>query len=137
MFANVVQRTPRVRFGQVHVFNNFYQLPPPDAYGYSWGVGVQSQMFAANNFFMAGAVAPGSFISRFNGTAIFASGTLVNGHSRHDRVDVVGEYNEAHDPDLVPVVGWTPVLFDKLHPTQAVPGLVGHGAGPFADLVVP
>ena len=45
--------------------------------------------------------------------------------------------NETHDPDLVPVVGWTPVLFDELHPTQAVPGLVGHGAGPFADLVVP
>ena len=84
LFANVVQRMPRVRFGQVHVFNNFYQLPLPDAYGYSWGVGVQSQIFAENNFFMAGAVAPGSFISRFNGTAIFAFGTLVNGHSRHD-----------------------------------------------------
>ena len=137
LFANVVQRMPRVRFGQVHVFNNFYQLPLPDAYGYSWGVGVQSQIFAENNFVMAGAVTPGSFISRFNGTAIFAFGTLVNGHSRHDWVDVVGEYNETHNPDLVPVVGWTPVLFGELHPTQAVPGLVGHGAGPFADLVVP
>ena len=55
---------------------------------------MQSQIFAENKVFMAGAVAPGSFISRFNGTAIFAFGTLVNGHSRHDPVDVVGGSND-------------------------------------------
>ena len=132
VFANVLQRSPRVRFGQVHVFNNFYQLPAANAYGYSWGVGVQSQIFAENNFFMAGAIDAGAFISRFNGTAIFASGTLVNGHSAHDRVDVVQAYNDTHDPDLLPVVTWTPVLVDELHPAQAVPGLVAHGAGPFS-----
>jgi pectate lyase len=137
LFDNVIQRTPRVRFGQVHVFNNLYELPAPEVYGYSWGVGVQSQIYAENNFFVAGTVDPATFISRFNGTAIFTFGTMVNGRSRRDRVDVIGEYNDTHDPDLLPVVGWTPVLFDELHPTQAVPAVVGHGAGPFVDLAVP
>jgi pectate lyase len=130
VFANVIQRTPRVRFGLVHVFNNLYQLPP-EAYGYSWGVGVQSQIYAQNNFFVAGSIAPDRFISRFNGTAIFADDTFVNGHSRHDRVAVVAAYNAARDPDLSPTVSWTPVLFDRIDPAQSLPGQVGHGAGPF------
>ena len=130
LFANVIQRTPRVRFGQVHVFNNLYELAP-DAYGYSWGVGIQSQIYAQNNFFAAGSIAPDRFISRFNGAAIFADDTFVNGHSQHDRVDVVLAYNAAHDPDLAPTVSWTPVLFDTIDPAQSLPGQVGHGARPF------
>jgi pectate lyase len=131
LFANVIQRTPRVRFGQVHVYNNYYTIPNTDSYEYSWGVGIQSKIYAENNFFSADGVTPDRFIRRFNGTAIHATGTLVNGHSSHNRVDVLAAYNAANDPDLAGDVGWTPTFFTTIHPTQAVPGLVGHGTGPF------
>jgi len=137
VFANVIQRTPRVRFGEVHLFDNLYDLAATQGYGYSWGVGVQSQIYAQNNFFDAGGVPPDRFISRFNGTAIHAAGSFANGHSAHNRIDVVGAYNATHEPDLSPTVGWVPVLFNTIHPTQAVPGLVGHNAGPFHDTLQP
>ncbi len=50
--------------------------PKVDAkiFSYSWGVGIQSQICAQNNFFNADAVRPGKFISQLNGTMIFAIG---------------------------------------------------------------
>ncbi len=128
-FDRDVQRMPRVRYGQVHVFNNYY-LADPDTYSYSWGVGVQSQIFAENNFFETGRqIPPSDFISRFSGTNIYVGGTLVDGHSRADHVDVVAAYNATHSPALIDSVSWTPVLFDQIHPTQAVAGLVRENAG--------
>jgi pectate lyase len=132
VFLNVLQRAPRVRFGQVHVYDNYYDVPQPERYSYSWGVGVQSQIIAENNYFQAEGVDPSRFIRRFSGTAINASGTFVNGRSTHDEVDVVSAYNAANDPDLSSVVTWpTPPPHTLIHPAQAVPGLVLHNAGPF------
>ncbi len=56
LFENIGQRAPRLRYGQLHVYNNYYVVPDPDVHGYSWGVGVQplpvtSGIFAENNFF--------------------------------------------------------------------------------------
>jgi pectate lyase len=131
MFVNVIQRMPRVRFGQVHLFNNYYDLATTDGYGYSWGVGIQSQIYAQNNFFYAGAVMPDKFISQLNGTMIFAIGTFVYGEARPVQTDVVSAYNATHNPDLAPKVAWTPVLFNEIDPGDAVPGLVAHNAGVF------
>jgi pectate lyase len=130
LFANVGQRAPRVRFGQVHVYNNYYIIPDAESYVYSWGVGFESQIYAQNNYFETDGVTPDRFIRRFNGTAIHAEGTFVNGRSAHSRVDVLAAYNAVNDPDLGSNVGWTPTLYTKIHPTQAVPGLVLHQAGP-------
>jgi pectate lyase len=133
LFARVIQRMPRVRFGQVHVFDNYYDLIDAEGYGYSWGVGIQSQIYAQNNFFRSGAIRTDRFISQLNGNTIFAAGTLVYGQVRPVPVDVVGAYNAAHDPDLTPKVGWTPVLFNTIDPTSTVPGLVTRGAGVFHE----
>ena len=134
LFQNTGQRTPRLRFGLDHVYNNYYVIGNPDTYGYTWGVGIQSQIFAENNFFKtSGDVSPSDFISRFNGTAIHAAGTFVNGKAKASEVDVVAEYNAANATDLTPMVGWTPTLFTEIHPTQAVPGLVSGNAGVFKD----
>jgi pectate lyase len=133
VFDTNVQRTPRVRFGQVHVFNNYYLLDAQN-YGYSWGVGVQSQIYAENNFFTTkGDIAASRFISRFSGNLIFVGDTLVGGRARGDHVDVLAEYNLARDPDLSSAVTWAPVLYTLIHPTQAVAGLVRNNAGTFRE----
>ena len=129
LFDGVLERAPRVRFGQVHVFDNLYVIPDATAYVYSWGVGIQSRTFAQDNFFAAAGVDPARFITVFKGTAIHAEGTLVGGSSSRDRVDVVAAYNAVHEPDLGTDVGWTPVLFRRIDPAQAVPALVGVFAG--------
>jgi pectate lyase len=129
LFDGVLERAPRVRFGQVHVFDNLYVIPDATDYVYSWGVGIQSQTFAQDNFFTAPDVDPARFITVFKGTAMHAERTMVNGFSRQDEVDVVAAYNAAKDPDLGTDVGWTPTLFRRIDPVQAVPALVGVFAG--------
>jgi len=132
LFDGIGQRAPRVRFGQVHVYNNYYKIERQPNYGYSWGVGIESAIYAQNNFFKTDkAVTPDRFISRLNGTAIFAEGTQVNGTPETNLVDVVAAWNAVNDPDLVATVGWTPALFLELEPTKKVPASVQSDAGPF------
>jgi pectate lyase len=109
LFAGIGQRAPRVRYGQVHLYNNLYRIHDLPTYGYSWGVGIQSAIYAENNYFDTDdTVTPDMFIERFNGTAIHATGTQVNGRRPRHVVDVVAAWNAVNDPDLLTDVGWTP-----------------------------
>jgi pectate lyase len=127
-FEKNVQRTPRVRYGQVHVYNNYY-LPDAANYGYSWGVGVESQIHAENNLFdTGGKIVPSRFISRLNGTNIYSEGVLMDDGSRP--VDVVAAYNAAHNPDLVPSVSWTPAFFTEIQETGIAAAQVRENAHP-------
>ena len=131
MFDNVGQRTPRVRFGQVHVYNNYFKIRGNSNYLYSWGVGIESAIYAENNFFEADeAIPPSTFIQRSNGSAIFETGTLLNGSCDKDSVNLVGAWNAVNDPDLSETVGWTPPPSDQLQPTREVPHAVQRHAGP-------
>lgn len=132
LFEDVGQRTPRVRFGQVHVFNNYYRIKKVSNYIYSWGVGRESAIYAQSNFFRTDLeTTPDEFIDRFSGTAIHAVDTLVNAASDDHLVDVLAAYNEVNNPDLLPDVGWTPVLFIEIEPTFKVPSTVLSRSGPF------
>jgi pectate lyase len=132
LFEDVGQRAPRVRFGKVHVFNNYYQLKAAANYQYSWGVGRESAIFAENNFFRTDHdLTSDRFISRLNGTAIHALETLINAASDNHLVDVVADYNAANNPDLLTDVGWTPTLFIEIEPAFKVPSSIESGAGPF------
>ena len=51
LFDGIGQRAPRVRFGQVHVYNNYYKIERLPTYQYSWGVGIESAIYAEDNFF--------------------------------------------------------------------------------------
>jgi pectate lyase len=46
-FDDVVQRVPRVRFGQVHVYNNYYH----DIESYALGRGILAQIYSEANYF--------------------------------------------------------------------------------------
>ncbi|MEV0899877.1 pectate lyase [Actinoplanes sp. NPDC049802] len=131
-FANVGQRVPRVRFGQVDVFNNYYYLTDEEAYSYSWGVGVQSAIYAENNFLLRSAdLAPADFVYDWGGTAMTEIGTLTRvGTGPIREVSLLGEYNATHDPDLGTDAGWTPALrAGPVTPTVAVPAVVTAKAG--------
>ena len=132
LFEEIGQRGPRVRFGKVHVYNNYYKPKNFDTYQYSLGVGRESAIYAENNFFRTDAeITPDRFITRLSGSAIHIAGTLVNAASDKNLVDVLAEYNAVNNPDLSGDVGWTPTLFIEIEPTFKVPSAVESRSGPF------
>ncbi|GAB3892478.1 hypothetical protein GCM10029964_067340 [Kibdelosporangium lantanae] len=126
MFTNLGQRAPRVRYGQVHVYDNLYVVPDSAQYSYSLGVGVESRIYAENNFFAVERdVNPSTVLHYWKGTAIHESGSLLNGRP----VDLVAAYNRDFDPDLGTDVGWQPTLVTHVDPTVTVPRVVRDRAG--------
>ncbi|WP_331155122.1 polysaccharide lyase family 1 protein [Steroidobacter sp.] len=131
VFERVGQRVPRVRFGQVHLYNNYYDLRNTPNYQYSWGVGIESAIYAEENFFAAPrSFAPDRILERFNGTAVSASGTLLVGPPVRNPVDVVAAWNASNDPDLGADAGWVPTLNHQLLPAWTTPLTAPLLAGP-------
>lgn len=134
LFEDVGQRSPRVRYGQIHLYNNHYTVSTQAAghYGYSWGVGVESQIYAQNNHFRVDdAVLPEYFTDRFNGQRIHVAGTLLNGVSMNSAIDPLAAFNAANGNTLDGTVDWTPTLHGLIEPTGTVPVSVKQGAGPY------
>jgi pectate lyase len=125
--TDLVQRAPRVRFGQVNVYNNLYRITDPSHYEYSWGVGVESSITARENWFeLTAGVTPDRIIHNWGGTGISESGSWVNGR----KTAVLDAYNAAYPeaPLLSTVTGSTgPHL--TINPAPSVPALVGAWAG--------
>ncbi|WP_285553598.1 pectate lyase family protein [Actinoplanes regularis] len=131
-FANIGQRAPRVRFGQVDVYDNYYYETDEDFYQYSWGVGVYSAIYAENNFFLRSADIPlDAVVYNWGGPGMTEKGTLTRvGTGRIAEVNLLAEYNTTHDPDLGTDAGWTPVLRPgPLTPTAQVPSVVTARSG--------
>ncbi|GAA1849099.1 pectate lyase [Myceligenerans crystallogenes] len=127
-WEDIGQRAPRVRFGDVHVYNNYYRQTEAGIFNYYWGAGIESSVVAENNAVqLAPGVAAGRITSVFKGTMLRATGTRVNGHE----IDVVGAYNETATTPLSPAARWTPadVYPYELHPNRAVPHVVPANAG--------
>jgi pectate lyase len=131
LFDGIGQRAPRVRFGQVHVYNNLYDVRSTPNYVYTWGVGIESALFAEENFFIADRTFPvDTIIERLNGTTASVSGTLVIGPRVRNPVDVIAAWNAVNDPDIGFDAGWTPTLNHELLPAWTTPLLVPVFAGP-------
>lgn len=133
-FANVGQRVPRVRFGQVDLYNNYYRMTDEDTYQYSWGVGVYSSIYAENNVILRSADIPvEDIVYNWGGTAITEIGTLVRvGTQQPQAVSLVEAFNAASDTDtdLGTDAGWTPTLRSTaVTPTAQVQTLVSAQAG--------
>ena len=133
-FANVGQRTPRVRFGQVDVYNNFYYATTEESYVYSWGVGVFSSIYAENNMVLRSADIPLDAVAfdwrggQPGGITEVGSMTRI-GTGPVTAVSFVDAYNQSFDPDLSPT-DFVPTLRAAApDPTDQVQRLVSKGAG--------
>lgn len=131
LYDSVGQRAPRVRFGQVDVYNNHYVIREAQTvgYGYSLGVGVDSHLWAeANAFTTGGVVDAGDLITVLKGTEIATPGNLVDNR----RVDLRTAYNEGlpEAEQLAEDTSWEPRHRLCLDKVQHVAGVVGAWSGP-------
>lgn len=133
-FDGVGQRAPRVRFGQVHVYNNLYRADVNTNYHSSWGVGFESRIYAENNFFdMSTSYGPMEVIDRKAGTQIAAPGNCWRKGETCEPMDFVAAWNARFDPDLSPDAGWVPTLYGTnpgAEPAAGVKARVLEGSGP-------
>ncbi|MDX2598229.1 pectate lyase [Streptomyces sp. WI03-4A] len=125
LFANLVERAPRVRFGQVDSYDNHFVAR--EGYGYSYGIGMESQLVAEHNAFtLADGVTAGSILKKWKDAPLTADDNYVNGAP----ADLIAVHNaEVPGEILRSGAGWTPVLRTRVDPARAVPGLVDHRAG--------
>ena len=127
-FESVVQRAPRVRFGQVHLYNNRYVVPDDD-YRYSLGISTESAVHAENNaFHTPGHIEAADLVKSWNGSALHQTGTLFNGYPV-DLLAIHNAYNSGSERDLTADVGWTPTLHTKIDSAEAADREVARGAG--------
>jgi len=127
-FENSIQRTPRVRYGQVHIYNNYNNETDNPSLQYVLGVGILSKIFAQNNYYtLPTSKAVGKVIIKaYKGTVIHTEGDIVD----KKPTDLLAAYNAAHDTTpLAGDVGWTPTFHGPVDPTQCVPSLVPRNAG--------
>ncbi|MFF8842283.1 polysaccharide lyase family 1 protein [Streptomyces sp. NPDC015127] len=129
-FENVVQRAPRVRFGQVHVYNNRYVVPEnAHDYRYSWGISTESAVYAENNAFTTpGHIEAADLVKSWNGSTLHQTGTLFNGYPV-DLLTIHNAYNSGSERDLTADVGWTPALHGRVDSAQRADHDVARGAG--------
>ncbi|MFD5058684.1 MULTISPECIES: polysaccharide lyase family 1 protein [unclassified Streptomyces] len=128
-FDAVVQRAPRVRFGQVHLYNNCYVVPERSDYRYSIGVSTESRIVAENNSFTTpGHVEVADLLKSWNGSALRQSGTDFNGYPV-DLVSIYNAYNSGSETDLTTDVGWTPALHGPIDSASRAATDVARGAG--------
>ncbi|MFE3033481.1 polysaccharide lyase family 1 protein [Streptomyces canus] len=109
VWKGIVQRAPLSRVGQIHIYNNYYDVTTLNGYApqYSINSRARAQVVAANNYWKVPSSVKVSKLLSGDGTgAIKGSGNLVNGTV----TDLVAAYNAASSKDLKTSVNWTPTL---------------------------
>lgn len=129
LWENSKERSPRVRFGEVHVFNNLYvgSRNVPYAFVYSIGVGAKSRVFSENNVWQTSSDVPAeALVKLWKGDAFFDRGSVHNGKP----VDLLAALRNANPGVAISGdVGWTPRLFVRVDPVAEVADKVRAGAG--------
>ncbi|MGW0923220.1 pectate lyase family protein [Streptomyces sp. NPDC002755] len=124
-FSNLVERAPRVRFGQVDSYNNHFVAD--DSFAYSFGIGKESRLVAQHNAFtLPAGVSAAKVLKRWNVAPLTADGNYVNG----TLTDLIAVHNAEIPAEVLESgAGWTPTLRTKVDPAKAVPRIVDCGAG--------
>ncbi|MFF7275701.1 polysaccharide lyase family 1 protein [Streptomyces griseorubiginosus] len=125
LFSDLVERAPRVRFGQVDSYNNHFVANSD--YAYSFGIGKESQLVAEHNAFtLPTGISAAKVLKRWNVSPLTAADNFVNGKL----TDLIAVHNaEIPAETLESGAGWTPTLRTKVDPTKKVPTIVDRGAG--------
>ncbi|GKQ35769.1 polysaccharide lyase family 1 protein [Streptomyces sp. A012304] len=109
VWKGIVQRAPLARVGQIHIYNNYYDVTTLNGYApqYSINSRAKAQVVAENNYWKLPSGAKAAKVLSGDGTgAVKGSGNLVNGTV----TDLVAAYNAASSKDLKTTVNWTPTL---------------------------
>jgi pectate lyase len=134
-WQNVGQRAPRVRFGQIDLYDNYFMATDEDTYSYSWGVGVFASLYAENNFLLRSADLPlSAFVFDWRagqpgGMTEIGTKTRI-GTGPVSSTSLLDAFNTSFDPDITPDAGFVPTLRPgPLTPTDQVPAYVTANAG--------
>jgi pectate lyase len=129
LWEQLKERTPRVRYGQVHVANNLYVATAGGdyPYGYSLGVGIESQLLSEANVWEAGpGIAPDRVARLLKGGRFEDRGSRVNGAA----FDPAGLLRAANpDRAIVGEAGWTSPYRLPIEAAAEVADRVRAGAG--------
>ncbi|MBL8308031.1 MAG: hypothetical protein JNM33_15170 [Rubrivivax sp.] len=121
------ERSPRVRFGQVHLYNNLHVATSEARFGYALGVGLRSRIVSELNAFETPATVDSArLVRRIQGEAFYDRGSLHNGRP----VDLVALLRRAEPGVAITAdVGWKPEFFTPQDPAAEVPARVRSGSG--------
>ncbi|MFF5156226.1 polysaccharide lyase family 1 protein [Streptomyces sp. NPDC000348] len=109
VWKGIMQRAPLARIGQIHIYNNYYDVTTLNGYApqYSINSRAKAQVVAENNYWKLPSGAKAAKLLSGDGTgSVKGSGNLVNGTV----TDLVAAYNAASSKDLKTTVNWTPAL---------------------------
>ncbi|WP_328966411.1 pectate lyase family protein [Streptomyces sp. NBC_00239] len=109
VWKGIMQRAPLARIGQIHIYNNYYDVTLLNGYTpqYSINSRAKAQIVAENNYWKLPSGAKAAKLLSGDGTgSVKGSGNLVNGTV----TDLVAAYNAASSKDLKTTVNWTPTL---------------------------
>jgi pectate lyase len=109
VWKGIMQRAPLARIGQIHIYNNYYDVTPLNGYTpqYSINSRAKAQVVAENNYWRLPSGAKVAKLLSGDGTgSVKGSGNLVNGTV----TDLVAAYNAASSKDLKTTVNWNPAL---------------------------
>ncbi|MGI5456359.1 pectate lyase family protein [Streptomyces sp. CA-249302] len=109
VWKGIVQRAPLTRVGQVHLYNNYYDVTTLNGYALQYSINsrAKAQVVAQNNYWTVPSSIKVSKIFSGDGTgSIAGSGNLVNGTT----TDLVAAYNAANSKKIKTTVNWTPTL---------------------------
>ncbi|NGN67019.1 pectate lyase [Streptomyces sp. A7024] len=126
-FSGIVERAPRVRFGQVDVYNNHFEITPEQKFGYVFGIGHESRLYAEKNAFtLPAGTGAGQILKKWKDAPVTAEHNYVNGK----RVDLIAAHNAQYPEELLRSgAGWTPELRDRVDHPRTLPGLLDARAG--------
>ncbi len=113
LFDGIVQRGPRVRFGQVHVVNNVYASRGRTPL-YALGVGVESALYSERNVFRYDAI-----LAAYGGEHFHDTGSWIDG--RPARLNTV-----ATGLGLTDDVGWDPADVYDYRPLTSAAAVEHH-----------